>query len=72
MGSMTNMKTIKDKIINSSVRYTKVEFHNKVFKRFHYNWKGTTVDILWLSHSREFLPQSLEQRLEKEFQEKVG
>jgi hypothetical protein len=65
------MKTIKDKMITSSVRYTKVEFHNKNFKRFHYLWKGLTVDILWLSDDREFIPESLEQRLENEF-EKVG
>lgn len=67
-----NMKAIKDKIINSSVRYTKVEFHNKNFKRFHYTWKGKTVDILWLSADRNFIPEKLEQKLEEEFQKKVG
>jgi hypothetical protein len=66
------MKTLKDKMITSSVRYTKVEFHNKKFRRFHYSWKGQTVDILWLASDREFLPESLEHKLEKEFQEKVG
>lgn len=69
---MTNiMKTIKDKWVTSSVRYTKVEFHNKTFRRYHYIYKGRTSDILWLSTDREFLPESLEQKLEKEFQ-KVG
>jgi len=66
------MKAIKDKWITSSVRYTKVEFHNKYFRRFHYCYKGRTADILWLASDREFLPESLEHKLEKEFQEKVG
>jgi hypothetical protein len=66
------MKTLKDKMITSSVRYTKVEFHNKSFRRFHYCYRGRTTDILWLASDREFLPESLEHKLEKEFQEKVG
>lgn len=66
------MKTVKDKWITSSVRYTKVEFHNKHFRRFHYCYRGRTTDILWLASDREFLPESLEHKLEKEFQEKVG
>lgn len=61
------MRTIKDKMVTSSVRYTKVEFHNKYFRRFHYIYKGRTVDILWLADDRSFLPESLEQKLEKEF-----
>jgi hypothetical protein len=61
------MKTIKDKMINSNVRYTKVEIHNKYFRRFHYNSKGRTVDILWLADDRSFLPELIEQKLEKEF-----
>jgi len=65
------MKKVKDKWVTSSVRYTKVEFHNKNFRRYHYVYKGRTTDILWLSDEREFLPESLEGKLEKEFQ-KVG
>lgn len=66
------MRTIKDKMVTSSVRYTKVEFHNKYFRRFHYNSKGRTIHILWLDGDRSFLPESLEQKLEKEFSKKVG
>lgn len=65
------MKTLKDKMITSSVRYTKCEFHNKIFRRFHYTSRGRTCDILWLADNRDFLPESLEHKLEKEFQ-KVG
>lgn len=65
------MKKIKDKWVTSSVRYTKVEFDNKNFKRFHYCYQGRTADILWLSNDREFLPDKLEKILEKEFK-KVG
>ncbi len=61
------MKSIKDKWITSSVRYTKVEFHNKTFRRYHYCYKGRTADILWLADDRSFLPESIEQKLEKEF-----
>ena len=74
MVSMINfrvMKVVKEKMITASVRYTKVEYHNKNFKRFHYFWRGKTVDILWLS-SDGLIPESLEEKLEKEFQEKVG
>jgi len=69
------MKSIKDKWITSGVRYTKVEFHNKTFRRYLYCYKGRTTDILWLASDRSFIPESLEQRLEKEFIkeiEKVG
>lgn len=65
------MKKIKDKWINSNVRYTKVELHNKNFRRYHYISKGKTANILWLSDDREFIPESIEKKLEKEFQ-KVG
>lgn len=65
------MKELKDRWVTSSVRYTKVEFHNKIFRRFHFCYKGKTVDILWLADNREFLPEKLEEKLEKEFQ-KVG
>jgi hypothetical protein len=65
------MIKIKDKMITSSVRYTKVEFHNKKFRRFHYNWKGQTMEILWLANDRSFIPESLEKILENEFK-KVG
>jgi hypothetical protein len=66
------MKKLKDIMITASVRYTKVEYHNKNFKRFHYFWRGKTVDILWISSDRSLIPESLEEKLEKEFQEKVG
>lgn len=62
------MKTIKDIMITNSVRYIKVEFSNKNFKRFHFKWKEKTVDILWLSGDSSFLPEILERKLEKEFQ----
>jgi hypothetical protein len=65
------MKKIKDKMINIGCRYTKVTFDNKNFRRFQYVSQGRTNDILWLSNEREFLPDKLEQRLEKEFK-KVG
>lgn len=65
------MKTIKEKMVTSSVLYTKVEFHNKYFRRFQYQWKGKILDILWLSDDGNFIPESLEQRLENEFK-KVG
>lgn len=65
------MKIVKEKMISSSVKYTKVEFHNKIFRRFQYIWKGKTMDVLWLSSSREFIPEKLEEKLEEEFQ-KVG
>lgn len=64
---MINMKKLKDKWISSSVRYTKVEFHNKNFRRYHYCYKGRTTDILWLASDGSFIPESIEQRLEKEF-----
>lgn len=72
MDFTTNMKAIEDKIINSSVRYTKVSIDDKKFKRFHYTWRGKTVDILWLAPNSEFLSDSLEKKLEMEFQKKVG
>lgn len=65
------MKIVKEKMISSSVKYTKVEHHNKIFRRFHYTWKGETMDVLWLSADRDFIPEKLEQKLEEEFQ-KVG
>ena len=65
------MKKIKDKWFNSRIRYTKVEFDNKSFRRFHYYYNGRTVDVLWLSDDRSFLPEKIEEKLEKEF-EKVG
>jgi hypothetical protein len=65
------MKLVKDKMVNPRVRYTKVYFHNKNFRRFQYLSRGRTVDILWLSDDRNFIPEFLEQKLEKEF-EKVG
>ena len=66
------MKKIKDKWVTTSCRYTKVEFDSKNFKRFHYCHKGRTSDILWLDSDRLFLPESIEQKLEKEFQKQVG
>jgi hypothetical protein len=65
------MKPVKDRWITQSVRYTKVEFHNKIFRRYHYCYKGRTTDILWLSSDRSFLPESLENKLENEFQKEV-
>jgi len=65
------MKTIKDIMITQSVRYTKVEYHDKRFRRFHYIWKGKTVDILWLSSDKGLIPELLERKLEKEFQKKL-
>lgn len=69
------MKKLKDKWVTSSVRYTKLEFHNKTFRRYQYVYKGRTTDILWLASDRSFIPEHLEKRLEKEFEleiEKVG
>ena len=74
MVSMINfrvMKVVKEKMITSSVIYTKVEFHSKVFRRFQYFWKGKSLDVLWLSSDRSLLPEKLEEKLENEFQ-KVG
>lgn len=65
------MKIVKQKMITSSVKYSKVEFHNKHFKRFQYQWKGQVLDILWLTDNGNFIPESFEDKLEKEFK-KVG
>lgn len=66
------MKAVKDKWITSSVRYTKVEFHNKTFRRYYYCYKGIKIEILWLASDRSFLPESLENKLENQFQKEVG
>ena len=73
------MKIVKDKYINSCVRYTKVELDNKYFRRYHYGYQNRTVYILWLCNDREFVNEKLELHLENQFKkinknllEKVG
>lgn len=71
MDFMINMKKLQDKWVKPVVRYTKVEFDNKKFRRFEYILKDKTSSVLWLDSNRSFIPEFLELKLEKEF-EKVG
>lgn len=66
------MNILKDTWRAQSVRYTKVEFHNKKFRRYYFCSGGRKVDVLWLASDRTFLPEFLEEKLEKEFQKEVG
>lgn len=69
--TIKDMRVIKEKMITSSVSYTKVEFHSKVFRRFQFLWKGKTLEILWLDAERDLIPERLEEKLENEYK-KVG
>lgn len=66
------MKLLKDKWTTPYVRYTKVEFQNKCFRRYHFIKMGRSIDVLWLASDREFLPEVVEKKLEKEFETMVG
>lgn len=69
--TIKDMKVIKEKMITSSVIYTKVEFHSKIFRRFQFLWKGQILETLWLDSERDLIPERLEEKLENEFK-KVG
>jgi len=66
------MEKIVDKMVSPSVRYTKVRHSYKIFRRFHYKWRGVTTDILWLDSDRNFLNEGMELILENEFQKKLN
>jgi len=68
MINIFDMNILKDIWRSKSVRYTKVEFHNKEFRRYYYCSNGRKVDVLWLAFDGTFLPNFLEEKLEKEFQ----
>ena len=65
------MKIIKDKKVSNSVRYTKIEHKDKIFKRFQYFWKGKSMDIQWFCDDVMYPNESLEASLEREFK-KIG
>ena len=62
--TIKDMKVIKEKMITSSVIYTKVEFHSKIFRRFQFLWKGQILETLWLDSERDLIPERLEEKLE--------
>lgn len=66
------MEKVKDVFITPGVRYTKVKFCGKIFKRFQYIWMGKTMDIQWADSESQFMNDSFEKQIEDEFKKKVG
>jgi len=66
------MEVIKDTMVSSSVRYTKVLYQHKRFRRFQYYWKGKELETLWLTDISDWLPDFLEDKLEEVFKKEVG